>query len=311
MDRPAPRQDAAASSTAPVGAILASVTGMTEAIYQRPGDYDLEHEGDNEDVDCLVKLVDAAGPRRVLELGAGSGRLAIPLARRGAEQSSFDVVGLEPADEMRAEAERKLAAEPATVAARLRFEAGDMRSWRSPEPFDVIVCACSSVTHLLELDDQLAAWRAAFANLRPGGLFIVDVIMPHLPAYTDSLQTPPRTLLELDVDTVDPQNGARLVRYKATQYLPHEQRARIRFLYDKFVPAATGAEPSKPQAERYVSDFDSHVYFPRELQLLYLCTGFTIDALYGDYQLRPLRHGSRQMIASGRRPNDASSPAPA
>ena len=79
---------------------------MTEAIYRRPGDYDLEHEGDDEDVRALSRLVCARQPRRVLELGAGSGRLAIPLARLGA-QKGFDVVGLEPAAEMRAGAEEK------------------------------------------------------------------------------------------------------------------------------------------------------------------------------------------------------------
>src|SRR4051812_32944125 len=69
---------------------------MTEAIYQRPDDYDLEHEGRDEDIDGLVRLIKARRPKRVLELGAGSGRLAIPLARVGAREA-FDVVGLEPA----------------------------------------------------------------------------------------------------------------------------------------------------------------------------------------------------------------------
>jgi len=67
---------------------------MTEAIYQHPDDYDLEHEGRDEDIDGLVRLIRARRPKRVLELGAGSGRLAIPLARVGARES-FEVVGLE------------------------------------------------------------------------------------------------------------------------------------------------------------------------------------------------------------------------
>jgi hypothetical protein len=63
------------------------------------------------------------------------------------------------------------------------------------------------------------------ANLRPGGIFVVDVAMPQLPTYTDSLQTPGRTLLELDLDSQAPQTGARMLRYKATVYLAHEQHA--------------------------------------------------------------------------------------
>ena len=206
---------------------------------------------------------------------------------------------------MRRSAQAKLAQESAKVQRRIALEAGDMRRWTSREPFGVIVCACSSVTHLLTLDDQLAAWRTAYANLAPGGCFIVDVVMPHLPAYADSLQTPPRTLVELDVDAVDPATGARLLRYKTTIYLPHEQRARIRFLYDKFDTRQAppgGAGPGSTDAERYVSDFESHVYFPRELQLLFLCAGFAVDAVYGDYRLRPMHQASRQMIVIGRKP---------
>jgi SAM-dependent methyltransferase len=270
-------------------------THMTEAIYRRPDDYDLEHEGRDEDIDGLVRLIHARRPGRVLELAAGSGRLTLPLARVGAREG-FDVVGLEPVKEMRAAAKQKLKDESAPVRQRLTFEDGDMRSWRAPSPFDVIVCADSSVTHLLTLDDQLATWRSAFANLRPEGLFIVDVVMPQLEAYTGSLQTPPRSLVELDLDVEDPEKGTRLLRYKTTAYQPHEQRARIRFLYDKFTNGTT------EQPRRSLSDFESHVYFPRELQLLYLCTGFVVDAVFGDYRPRPLREESRQMIAVGRRP---------
>ena len=171
-----------------------------------------------------------------------------------------------------------------------------MRTWRSSEPFDVIVCADSSMSHLLTLEDQLATWRSAFANLRPDGLFIIDVVMPQLFAFADSMQTPPRSVVELDLDAEDPETGTRLLRYKTTLYYPHEQRARIRFLYDKFT-AGTTEGPM-----RSLSDFESHVYFPRELQLLYLCTGFVVDAVFGDYHPRPLRESSRQMIAVGRRP---------
>jgi SAM-dependent methyltransferase len=268
---------------------------MTEAIYQRPDDYDLEHEGRDEDIDGLMRLIRARRPKRVLELGAGSGRLSIPLARVGAREA-FDVVGLEPAEEMRTAAMQKLREESAQVRERMKFEPGDMRSWRAAAPFDVIFCADSTVSHLLTLEDQLATWRTAFANLNPDGLFIVDVVMPQLFAYADSLQTPPRSVVELDLDATDSETGTRLLRYKTTLYYPHEQRARIRFLYDKF-KAGTSEQPV-----RSLSDFESHVYFPRELQLLYLVTGFVVDAVFGDYRPRPLRETSRQMIAVGRRP---------
>jgi SAM-dependent methyltransferase len=177
---------------------------------------------------------------------------------------------------------------------RLTLAQGDMRTWQAPAPFDLIVTPCSSLCHLIALEDQLAAWRQAYANLAPGGRFVVDVSMPNLAAYADSFTTPPRMMVEIDRDRQDPETGARLLRYRTLRYLPHEQRAEVRFLYDRF-------EGEKPP-ERYVSDYQSHVYFPRELQLLFLHTGFEVEAVYGGYRQRALSAQSRQLIVVGRRP---------
>jgi SAM-dependent methyltransferase len=262
----------------------------TDTIYGRPRDYDLEHEGDDEDVRFYVELVKMLRARRVLELGAGSGRVTVPLAQAVAEHG-FQVVGLELSEEMLAEAERKRSALSDTERSRLSFVRGDLREWKASEPFDLIVTPCSSLTHLLTIDDQIATWQRAYANLVPAGRYVVDLAMPNLPAYVDSMQTPPRTPVEIDVDTRDPDTGDRLLRYKTTRYLPHEQRAEIRFLYDKLT------EDGK--VDRYISDFDCHVYYPREVELLFRLAGFDVESRFGDYQMRPLRKSSRAMIFMG------------
>lgn len=228
----------------------------------------------------------------MLELASGSGRVTIPLARLAAG-IGCEIVGLEIAEPMLAEAERKRAELDPPVRRHVRFVQGDIRAWAAPEPFDLIITPCSSLSHLLTLDDQLAAWRRAHDNLAGGGRFVADLTMPNLAACAESMQTPPRTLLEVDVDAVDPATGVRMLRYKTTRYLPHEQRAEIRFLYDKF--------PGGEQVDRYVSDFDCHVYFPRELELLFRMTGFEVEARYGSYDRKPMRRTSRQVIVVGRR----------
>ena len=264
----------------------------TEPIYKRPGDYDLEHEGDDEDIGFYRRLVQRLRPRRVLELACGSGRVTLPLAEQGAEQG-FEVVGVELADEMLSAAlEKREAAAPAVQRA-LTLTRGDMRTWRTDQPFDLVITPCSSLCHLLTLPDRLAAWRTAWLALAPGGRFVADIAMPNLAVYADSCQTPPRALVEIDLDTSPPDGSARLVRYKTTRYLPHEQRAQVRFLYDRF----TAEEP----VDRYVSDFESHVYFPCELQLLFLHTGFELEDTFGGYFERPLRPTSREMLVIGRR----------
>jgi hypothetical protein len=96
----------------------------------------------------------------------------------------------------------------------------------------------------------------------------------------------------MDVDATGP-DGSRLVRYKATRYLPHLQRAHVHFLYDAFGRATP--------PERFVSDFESHVYYPREIELLFLLAGFEIEARWGSYELGPFDETSKEMIVVGRR----------
>jgi len=264
-----------------------------EAIYERPADYDLEHEGDDDDVRFYTRLVASLRPRRVLELACGSGRVTIPLAQRAA-RDGFDIVGLDLADTMLAEAERKRAALPSDARGRVTFVRGDLRGWRDAGGFDLIVTPCGSLSHLLTIDDQIAAWACAYDNLRAGGRFVADVPMPSLAVYAESLHAQPRTLLELDIDSRDPVTNDRLVRYKTTRYVAHEQRASIRFLYDKF--------PDGCHPDRYVSDFECHVYYPRELDLLFRLTGFAVERRYGDYDMRPLAATSRALVVVGRRP---------
>jgi SAM-dependent methyltransferase len=263
-----------------------------ETIYERPEDYDLEHEGDDEDIAFYTHLLERWRPRRIMELAAGTGRVTIPLARAAAS-AEIEIVGLERDGPMLEEARRKLAELDQRERSCLTLMPGDMRAWKTAEPFDLVMAPCSSLSHLLTLDDQLAAWKCAHENLCDGGRFVADLTMPNLTVYADSMQTPPRTLVEMDVDARDPASETRLLRYKTTRYLPHQQRAEIRFLYDRFSDG--------PDVDRYVSDFDCHVYYPRELELLFRSAAFSIEAWFGDYSMRPLRATSRQLIAVGRK----------
>lgn len=262
-------------------------------IYRRPDEYDLEHTGDEDDVRFYVDLAKSFQPNSVLELACGTGRITLPMAEGGAHLG-FSVVGLDSEVTMLKQARDKARQIPAAARKRLSLIRGDMRSWHGNSLFQLIIVPCSSITHLLELRDQLAVWRRAFQNLAPGGRFAVEAPMPNFSAYADSFANPPRTIVEIDRDVTDSRHSVRLVRRRTTTYLPDEQRAQIRFLYGKY--------RRKNCVESYIDDFESHVYFPRELQLLFLHAGFEIESVFGDYNRHALRAGSRQMIMIGRKP---------
>jgi hypothetical protein len=76
-------------------------------------------------------------------------------------------------------------------------------------------------------------------------------------------------------------------------YLSHEQRAQIRFIYEKYQHGRA--------VESYIDDFVCHVFFPRELCLLFSHTGFESEETLGDYPGRALKADSPVMIMIGRR----------
>ena len=270
---------------------LSSIT-MTD-IYKHPEEYDLEHLGEEEDIAFYVSLVRTLRPLRILELGCGTGRITLPLAQEGA-RLGCDVIGLDNQPEMLESAEQHRTAMSPEIRERLRFIAGDMRTFAAEPKLDLIVIPCSSMSHVIELDDQIAVFKRCYENLNPGGRFMVEVNMPNMAAYADSFSTPPRTPIEIDLDRSDESDGTRLIRRKTTRYLSDQQLAHIRFLYEKYQHGRA--------IESHIDDFASHVFFPRELALLFIHSGFEIERTLGDYRGRPLAANSPLIIMTGKRP---------
>jgi hypothetical protein len=150
-----------------------------------------------------------------------------------------------------------------------------------------------SISHVLSLEDQLAVWKTCHDNLRPDGRLLVEITMPNMASFADSFSVPSRTPVEIDIDNVNESDGTRLIRRKTTRYLSHEQRAQIRFMYEKYQDGRG--------VESYIDDFACQVFFPRELRLLFIHTGYEVEETLGDYRGRALMADSPVMIMIGRR----------
>jgi hypothetical protein len=68
----------------------------------------------------------------------------------------------------------------------------------------------------------------------------------------------------------------------------------VRLIYDRFDQCAL--------AERLVTDFASHIYFPAELEMLFLSAGFEITQQFGDYRFVPVDRTSPYVVTVARRP---------
>ena len=84
-----------------------------------------------------------------------------------------------------------------------------------------------------------------------------------------------------------------MLLYTSKQYDAIEQLEHLVWTHEKFFE--TG------ENERYLTKLDMHIFFPRELQLLFLAAGFSIEAIYGGYDWSPFGKGTRQIVVGRKR----------
>jgi SAM-dependent methyltransferase len=121
-------------------------------------------------VDPVVDLLaDLAGKGRALELGIGTGRIALPLARRG-----VPVHGIELSNAMAA----KLRAKPG--AEKIGVTIGDFASATVDGSFSVAYLVFNTINNLTTQAAQVACFRNVAAHLEPGGCFVIEVGVPDL-----------------------------------------------------------------------------------------------------------------------------------
>jgi len=117
-------------------------------------------------VDFLAGL---AGDGAALELGIGTGRIALPLARRGIRMHGIDL-----SEAMVARLRAKPGAE------RIGVTIGDFATTTVDGSFSVAYLVFNTIMNLTTQDGQVACFRSVAAQLEPGGCFVIEVGVPAL-----------------------------------------------------------------------------------------------------------------------------------
>ncbi|TMM01870.1 MAG: class I SAM-dependent methyltransferase [Actinobacteria bacterium] len=121
-------------------------------------------------VDPIVDfLADRARGGAALELGIGTGRIALPLAQRGVR-----VHGIDLSEAMVVRLQSKAGAE------RVGVTIGDFATATVEGTFSVAYLVANTIMNLTTQDEQVACFRNAAAHLDPEGCFVVEVLVPRL-----------------------------------------------------------------------------------------------------------------------------------
>lgn len=159
--------------------------------------YDLIYRGKDYagEADYITELLRGQGlaTGHLLEMGCGTGVHAYHLARLG-----YDVHGIDLAEKMVARANEKRETDYSDVRDRLRFETGNVGSYRAGRTFDAAISLFHVMSYQIENPQLDAAFATAAAHLRVGGLFLFDFW--YGPAVLTDL--PHRRVKELEDDTI-------------------------------------------------------------------------------------------------------------
>ena len=237
--------------------------------------YDLENADFTEDLEFWLDLADEYGDP-VLELGCGTGRVLLNLARRG-----HAVTGVDNAPEMLARLESKLnAASHGHLAQPPVLLQASMDAFAAPQPFRLAVMPFNTFMHLLTPAAQLGTLTHVRSHLAPGAALALDVTNPG-EAYGA-----PETGLTLERTFAD---GDRTVQQFAAVALDRAaQLARITWLYDSTALDGGLQRTIVPLTLRYT--------FPGEMRLLLERCGFALTHLYGDYDRSPYVDGAPRLL---------------
>jgi SAM-dependent methyltransferase len=118
---------------------------------------------------CVDFLIEMAGGGRALELGIGTGRIALPLAKRGVEVHGIDLSRAMVA---------RLRAKPGGDD--IGVTIGDFATTTVDGSFTLAYMVFNAIVNLTTQEAQVACFRNVAAHLEPGGRFVIEVATPDL-----------------------------------------------------------------------------------------------------------------------------------
>ena len=241
------------------------------------GLYDWATAWKQDDIPFYVEEAQASGGP-VLELGCGTGRVTIPIARAGGE-----VLGLESSARMLQVARRKYRA-AGPLPGKLTWLRGDMRRFSLGRQFALAIIPFRGFLSLLSVEEQRRCLECVREHLAPGGRLVFDIFVPDLEMLTDDGSTPFHFR-----DVPHPETGRRLVLWHQNRFDNHSQVNSARTIVEE-------VDETGQVVRRVYRDFQIRYIHRYEAQhLLELC-GFRVLELYGDFDRQPLDEDSTEMV---------------
>lgn len=237
------------------------------------------------DVEWYVqKAVASGGP--VLELGAGTGRITIPVAEAGVR-----VAGLELSEPMLTGLTAKVAALPSQPRGRIALHHGDMRTFSSSERYALVIIPFRAFLHNLTRDDQIATLRRAHAHLQDGGELALNMFHPSLEFMARNAGA--QTGVWRWSQTRKTPEGF-VVYSDASRYDTVRQRVESMMRTEEFNSAGSPIGV-------HMTHLELAYLYPADIRSLLDDTGFELIRISGDFHGRPFAHDDDELVVEARK----------
>ena len=219
----------------------------------------------------------------VLDLGCGTGRMGIPIARGGAE-----IVGLDISGPMLARFNKKLAFESSHTRQRITLIQGDMKRFSLKRQFRCTICSSNTLFLLGSESGVAEALKNIGSHLEPGGMLIVDTAAIDSETRAALARYPKGDLPDLDLLEC---SGDYPVR-RTHSIEPHrEDPKRFAITYKYF---------DTSDILYFERQEDIILLTPQELTRLMEHLGYEIVEMFGWYDRREYKDGERKLIVVAR-----------
>ena len=215
-----------------------------------------------------------------LELGCGTGRILIPLARAGCQ-----VMGLDHSEYMLSQCRDKLRAEDPEVQRRAKVVQDSMVTFDLDARFGLVTTPFRSFQHIVSVEEQLSCLRSANRHLIEGGRLILDLfnVNParlHDPKYAQEAED--------FRDAVLPDGSTLRRTHRTAGFHRAEQYNEIEMTYTVTSPGG--------ETRRFVQTFPMRYFYGYEVEHLLARCGFVVLDIFGDFDRSPFVDDSPQMI---------------
>ena len=222
----------------------------------------------------------------VLELGSGTGRVAIPMARAG-----LKVVGLDASSWMLRAFKERLKNEPEDIRSLIELRQENMRNFDLNKKFPTVILPFNTFLHMQNSAEQLSVLKCAHKHLEKDGHFLFDVFNPSLGLLTED-----EYLGEFGHEPeVHLPDGRKFVRcHRIVERDLPNQSLDLEIIY--YVTDSEGRE------EKMIHEFRLRYLFRFELEHLLDRGGFQLTSLFGDFEQTPFGEtGDKLLVVKAKR----------